>query len=53
MEYSLNQHNKILYNLSQKGLVADAFRFMFPFYEAYKEVATTWTGVLAQKSFCN
>ena len=51
MEYSLNQHNKILYNLSQKGLVADAFRFMFPFFEAYKEVATSWGRGLAQKSY--
>jgi len=51
MEYSLNQHNKILYNLSEKGLVADSLRFMFPFFEAYKEVALSWGKGFAQKSY--
>lgn len=51
MEYALEQHNKILYNLSQKGLVSDSFRFMFPFLEAYKEVATSWGKGLAQKPY--
>ena len=40
--YALEEHNRILYNLSQKGLVADSLRFVFPFFEAYKEVILSW-----------
>ena len=40
--YALDEHNRILYNLSQKGLVADSLRYVFPFFEAYKEVLGSW-----------
>ena len=40
--FALEEHNRILYNLSQKGLVADSLRFVFPFFEAYKEVLLSW-----------
>ena len=40
--FALEEHNRILYNLSQKGLVADSLRFVFPFFEAFKEVLTSW-----------
>ena len=45
--FALEEHNRILYNLSQKGLVADGLRFVFPFFEAYKEVLTSWGKALA------
>lgn len=45
--FALEEHNRILYNLSQKGLVADSLRFVFPFFEAYKEVLTSWGKALA------
>ena len=45
--FALEEHNRILYNLSQKGLVADGLRFVFPFFEAFKEVLTSWGKALA------
>ena len=46
--FALEEHNRILYNLSQKGLVADSLRFVFPFFEAYKEVTLSWGKALLQ-----
>lgn len=34
--YALDEHNRILYNLSQKGLVADSLRYVFPFLKPTK-----------------
>ena len=37
-QYALNESTRIFYNLSLKGQTADALRFVFPFFEAFKEV---------------
>ena len=37
--YSLEMHNRLLYNLNQKGYVAEALRLVFPFLEPWKEIA--------------
>ena len=37
-QYAYNESVRIFYNLSNKGQVADALRFVFPFFEAFKEV---------------
>jgi len=47
--YALEEHNRILYNLSQKGLVADSLRLVFPFLEAFKEVTLSWAKGIAQQ----
>ena len=47
--YAFNESTRIFYNLSQKGQVADALRFVFPFFEAFKEVAFSLTKGFKQK----
>ena len=47
--YAFNESTRIFYNLSQKGQVADALRFVFPFFEAFKEVAFSLTRGFKQK----
>lgn len=37
-QYAFNESVRIFYNLSNKGQTADALRFVFPFFEAFKEV---------------
>ena len=40
--YSLEMHNRLLYNLNQKGYVAEALRLVFPFLEPWKEIALNY-----------
>ena len=43
------ESDRIFYNLSKKGNAADALRFVFPFFEAFKEVAFSLTKGIYQK----
>ena len=40
--FSLEMHNRLLYNLNQKGYVAEALRLVFPFLEPWKEIAINY-----------
>ena len=37
-EYGYDLHNRLLYNLLQRGYLAEAYRVILPFFEAYREV---------------
>lgn len=40
--FSLEMHNRLLYNLNQKGYVAEALKLVFPFLEPWKEIAINY-----------
>jgi len=44
--YSLEMHNRLLYNLNQKGYVAEALRLVFPFLEPWKEIILNYPRLL-------
>ena len=44
--YSFEMHNRLLYNLNQKGYVAEALRLVFPFLEPWKEIAINYPKLL-------
>jgi len=46
--FSLDAHNTLLYNLSEKGFFAEATRLIFPFFEPWKEVATNYPRLFAK-----
>ncbi len=37
-EYGFELHNRLLYNLLERGYLAEAYRVALPFFEAYREV---------------
>jgi len=47
-ERTLRNHNRLLFNLSEKGQTAEALRLVFPFFEAFKEIITSWSKVLIE-----
>jgi len=40
--FSLEMHNRLLYNLNQKGYVAEGLRLVFPFLEPWKEIVLNY-----------
>ena len=46
--YSLEMHNRLLYNLNQKGYVAEALRLVFPFLEPWKEIILNYPRLLTK-----
>ena len=46
--YSLEMHNRLLYNLSQKGYAAEGLRLVFPFFEPWKEIALNYPRLFKQ-----
>ena len=46
--FSLDAHNTLLYNLSEKGFFAEATRLIFPFFEPWKEVALNYPRLFAK-----
>jgi hypothetical protein len=40
--FSLEMHNRLLYNLNQKGYVAEGMRLVFPFLEPWKEIVLNY-----------
>jgi len=57
-EAAFELHNRLLYNLTERGYLAEAYRVILPFFEAYREVigrwallATTNTKATAQVAF--
>lgn len=45
--YALNETKRLLYDLSKRGQAADVLRHTAPFFEAYKEIMTTWPRLIA------
>ena len=41
-EAAFEIHNRLLYNLLERGYVAEAYRVGLPFFEAYREVIGRW-----------
>ena len=41
-EAAFEVHNRLLYNLLERGYVAEAYRVGLPFFEAYREVLGRW-----------
>ena len=41
-EASFELHNRLLYNLTEQGYLAAAYRVALPFFEAYREVLGRW-----------
>ena len=41
-EAAFEIHNRLLYNLLERGYVAEAYRLGLPFFEAYREVLGRW-----------
>ena len=41
--YAFELHNRLLYNLLERGYVAEAYKVGLPFFEAYREVLGRWT----------
>ncbi len=46
--YALTMHDQLLYNLNQKGYVAEALRLVFPFLEPWKEIVFNYPRLLAK-----
>lgn len=46
--FSLEMHNRLLYNLNQKGYVAEAMRLVFPFLEPWKEIILNYPRLFAK-----
>lgn len=44
-QYAIDGTKKLLYDASEKGQFFDAFRLVFPFGEAWKEVTTRWAKI--------
>ena len=42
-QYALELHNRLLYNLLERGYLAEAYKVGLPFFEAYREVLGRWT----------
>ena len=47
--FAKQESDRIFYNLSNKGLAADTLRFVFPFFEAFKEVGFSMLKGIRQK----
>lgn len=45
-QHALRETKELLYDLSQRGRLMDQLRLIFPFGEAFKEVATRWYGLV-------
>ena len=41
--YAFELHNRLLYNLLERGYLAEAYKVGLPFFEAYREVLGRWT----------
>ena len=41
-EAAFELHNRLLYNLTERGYVAEAYRVALPFFEAWREVIGRW-----------
>ncbi len=46
---ALDQVQSLLYDLSKRNQFADSVRVLFPFAEAWKEMATTWSRLLVEQ----
>lgn len=44
-QHGLNETKKLLYDMSERSQFFDAFRLVFPFGEAWKEVVTRWAKI--------
>lgn len=45
--YAFELHNRLLYNLLERGYLAEAYKVGLPFFEAYREVLGRWTQLAA------
>ena len=46
-EFALRQANTLLYQLTERGQTLASMRLIFPFGEAWKEIALTWSRLMA------
>jgi len=46
--FALEAHNRLLYNLTEKGFYAESMRLIFPFLEPWKEVALNYPRLFAK-----
>ena len=42
-QFAIEIHDRLLYNLSERGYLAEQYRLGFPFFEAYRDVLGTYT----------
>lgn len=47
--WALDETKKLLYDLHDRGQFFDAYRLVFPFGEAWKEMVTTWGRILTHR----
>jgi hypothetical protein len=46
--FAIEAHDRLLYNLTQKGYVAEAMRLVYPFLEPWKEIVLNYPRLLAK-----
>lgn len=46
--FAIEAHNRLLYNLTEKGFYAESMRLIFPFLEPWKEVALNYPRLFAK-----